>query len=458
VSTTHPRWGGSVEPIGLTGTARAVAEREMAGAAGLAAGIGLPPAPSRQFLFLQGPISPFFTELGGALRALGHGVRRINLCLGDKLFWAGPGATDYRGRAAEWPAFIAGYLDREGITDLVLLGEQRPYHRVAIAAARARGIAVAVTDYGYLRPDWIVLERDGMGPESRFPRDPAAILALAAACPEPDFAPRYANDFSLQARWDVGFHLASELPWPFPHYESFLLHAPVAAYLGTGLRLWRRQAETARSAATVARLVAMRLQGGGPLFLFAMQMENDFSIRAYSAFPDNDTAIDRTVASFARHAPANAELLVKVHPLDPGLKRWRRRVGRIAAAHGVAGRVHLLDGALDADVVIDACRGVITINSTLAIRAIQLERRTIALGRAMFDIPGLTWQGPLDAFWLEAPPPDPVLAAAFIRAIGACLHIRGRFYGREGLAAAVAGAARRLHLGLLNLPLPEVLT
>ena len=50
-----------------------------------------------------------------------------------------------------------------GITDLVLLGEQRPYHRPAIALARARGIAVAVTDFGYLRPDWVVLERDGMG-------------------------------------------------------------------------------------------------------------------------------------------------------------------------------------------------------------------------------------------------------------------------------------------------------
>ena len=33
-------------------------------------------------------------------------------------------------------------------------------------------MSVAVTDFGYLRPDWIVLERDGMGAESRFPRDP----------------------------------------------------------------------------------------------------------------------------------------------------------------------------------------------------------------------------------------------------------------------------------------------
>src|SRR5690242_1472235 len=101
---------------------------------------GSAPPQRRRFLFLQGPISPFFAEVGAGLRALGHAVHRINLCLGDRLFWRGPGAVDYRGRAEDWPGFVAGFLDRHGITDLVLLGEQRPYHRAAIAAAKARGI------------------------------------------------------------------------------------------------------------------------------------------------------------------------------------------------------------------------------------------------------------------------------------------------------------------------------
>ena len=160
-------------------------------------------SPPRRFLFLQGPISPFFSEVAAGLRALGHAAHRINLCLGDRLFWRGPGAVDFRGRAEQWPAFVGAFLDRHAITDLVLLGEQRPMHRAAIAEARKRGISVAVTDFGYLRPDWIVLERDGMGAESRFPREPEAIRALAARCPEPDFQPRYTDDFAAQARWDM---------------------------------------------------------------------------------------------------------------------------------------------------------------------------------------------------------------------------------------------------------------
>src|SRR5918997_5947822 len=149
----------------------------------------MPTTPRRRFLFLQGPISPFFAEVAAGLRALGHAAHRINLCLGDRLFWRGPGAVDYRGRAGDWPAFVGAFLDRHGISDLVLLGEQRPLHRAAIAEARARGVSVAVTDLGYLRPDWVALERDGMGAESRFPREPAAIRALAARCPEHDLQP-----------------------------------------------------------------------------------------------------------------------------------------------------------------------------------------------------------------------------------------------------------------------------
>jgi capsular polysaccharide export protein len=407
--------------------------------------------PRRRFLFLQGPISPFFSEVAAGLRALGHDAHRINLCLGDRLFWRGPGAVDYRGRAENLPDFVGAFLDRHAITDLVLLGEQRPLHRAAIAEARERGVSIAVTDFGYLRPDWVALERDGMGAESRFPRDPAAIRALAARCPEPDLQPRFADDFAAQARWDMRYHLASLAPWPFRHYRRFLLHHPVPAYLGTGWRLFRRAAETRRDAALVAAL----REGGAPLFLFAMQMETDYSVRAYSRFPDNDTAVAEAVASFARAAPAEAHLLVKLHPLDPGLKRWRSRIGRIAAAAGAASRVHALTGALPADEAIAACRGVVTVNSTLGLRAVQLGRATRVLGRAIYDVPGLVWRGEADAFWTEAPPPDAALAADFIRALVACLHVRGVFYARPGLDAAVAGTVRRLHLGALNAPLPE---
>lgn len=353
----------------------------------------------RRFLFLQGPVSPFFAEVGAGLRALGHGVRRINLNLGDRLFWHGPGTTDYRGRPADWPAFVTAFLAREAITDLVLLGEQRFYHQAAIAAARALGVTVAVTDFGYIRPDWLILEREGLGAGSLFPRDPAAIRALARTLPAIDFAPHYADSFPTLARNDVLYALLALLPWPFPHYQRFGVHHPIPNYLGSGWQLLRRPRHTRRAAALLERL------RGQELHLYAMQMDNDFSIRAYSPFDSNQDAMAAAVASFARGAAPGAQLVVKVHPLDPGLRDWPRRLAAMARAEGVAERVHFLAGALHMDEAICACRSVATVNSTLGFRALELGRPVLALGEALYRIPGLAWQGAPDAFWRQAPPP-----------------------------------------------------
>ena len=65
-------------------------------------------------------------------------------------------------RYADWYDYIEKFYDEKEVTDIVLVGEQRKYHKEAIEAAGKRGIRVIVTDFGYLRPDWIALEQDGM--------------------------------------------------------------------------------------------------------------------------------------------------------------------------------------------------------------------------------------------------------------------------------------------------------
>jgi capsular polysaccharide export protein len=409
------------------------------------------PATQRRFLFLQGPISPFFAEVAAGLAARGHVVHRINLCFGDRLAWRGATgaqpAVDFTDRAEAWPGFVARFLDDHAITDIVLLGEQRDMHRIAIRAAKARGIDVTVTDFGYFRPDWITLERDGMGGDSRFPREPDAIRALAAGLPRADTTEIYRDDFRRQATWDVLYHLANMLPWPFPHYRSHHLHHPLATYLGIARRLLRRGAERAEGERALERCA------GRPFWVFAMQMETDFSIRAYSPFADMDAPIAETIRSFARAAPAEGQLIVKVHPLDPCLKRWDRRVPAIAAAAGIAGRVHLAHhGPLDA-MLRDGC-GLVTVNSTVGLRALVLNRPAKALGSAVWNVAGLAHQGALDDFWNDPTPPDPLLREDFLAALQGTTQLRGVFYGPEGRAEAVAETVARLETGRVGVPVP----
>lgn len=406
----------------------------------------------RVFLFLQGPASAFFPRLATALEARGHRCLRINLCAGDRLFWRRPGALDYRGDLESWPGFVAAFMEREGISDLVLLGEQRDHHRAAVAAAQARGVAVTVTDFGYLRPDWITLEKDGMSGNSRFPRDPEAIRALARQAPAPNLTPRYRADFWAMALRDMAYHLSTSFLWMlYPRYRSFLRGTPLLGYLGTGLRLLRSRLARRRT----DRLVAAVRASGAPYYVFPLQMETDFQIRAYSPFDDHKQPIRMVIESFARNAPPDSRLVIKVHPFDSGLVNWRKFARGVAAGLGATGRVDCIDGG-SLEELLERARGVVTINSTVGLWALRMDRPLMVLGQAVFDLPGLSFEGPLDRFWVEAAAPDPDLRDAFLRALAATTQIRGVFYGGPGLDHAVEAAAERLDGGLVNCLLPRV--
>ena len=67
------------------------------------------------------------------------------------------------------------------LIDLVFLfGDCRPIHRAAHDVATAMGIDVGVFEEGYLRPDFITLERHGVNGNSLRRYDPIQELRAAA--------------------------------------------------------------------------------------------------------------------------------------------------------------------------------------------------------------------------------------------------------------------------------------
>ncbi|KVU57805.1 hypothetical protein WK70_17300 [Burkholderia cepacia] len=68
----------------------------------------------------------------------------------------------------------------------------------------------------------------------------------------------------------------------------------------------------------------------------------------------------------------------------------------------------------------------------------------IALGDAIYNMPGLTWQSDVDAFWEAQVQPDQQLYQAFLDYVIHHTQINGDFYTRSGVERAVIGAVRRL--------------
>ncbi|ADZ71213.1 capsule biosynthesis protein [Polymorphum gilvum] len=422
----------------------------MLGAADL--DLGSPPLPAaalpRRFLFLQGPLCPLFRRMGELLRAAGHEVHRVNLCAGDWLHWQGPGCRSYRGRIADWRAHVGALMDDLSITDLVLHGDRRVYHRIAVECAAARGIAVAATELGYLRPGWMTIERGGLSTLSHFPTDPGHIRRIAAAAGAIDLSPRYPTSFFLEAAPDVVYNLTNVALWfLYPHFRRHTIYHPVLEYLRAGWRLLGKARRDRRAGAQIAELFA----SAAPFFVLPLQLEGDFQLRAHSPFASFGEVIDLVLASFAAHAPNEARLVLKTHPLDAGVEGWPDRVRRTGEALGLDDRIVFLDGG-SLRPLFERTAGVVTVNSTAGLEALQASRPVKTLVPAHFDIVGMTHQGDLDGFWRAPQPPDAGLVDAYVRAIAAAIQVRGSIHNREGLEAAARNMVTRLLERSLNEP------
>ncbi len=400
------------------------------------------------FLFLQGPSSPLFMKIAERLEVAGRPCFRVNLHAGDRLFWRRGGAVAYRGRLEGWGAFIRRLLAERNIGALVLLGEERPYHAEALRAAREAGIEVFVVEMGYLRPDWVTIERDGMSSNSRFPNDPAAILAAAKDLPEPDWTRRYSQSFLAEALYDLAYNLPSVfLRVLYPHYRRHALFHPLAEYAGWIVQLATEKRRQRQAAAAMEALKA----SGAPWFVYPLQLQTDFQLRAHSPYHGQQQAIAHVIASFAANADTAARLAIKVHPLDNGLISWKRCIEKQAQALGLGERVVYFGGG-DLGALLEGCAGLVTVNSTAALHGLRDGVPAKVLGTAIYDIAGMTDQQPLDAFWCAPQKPDPVLTAAFYRLLAASIQVRGNFYSDAGTTAAADAIAQKLLEGTVNLP------
>ena len=87
---------------------------------------------------------------------------------------------------------------------------------------------------------------------------------------------------------------------------------------------------------------------------------------------------------------------------------------------------------------------MVTVNSTTGTLALASGIPVIALGQAVYNIPGITFDGPLDAFWTRPTRPDPRIWDAFSRVLQARCLVYGGFASDEGIEMLVQGSIQRL--------------
>lgn len=403
------------------------------------------PLSDRCFLLLQGPQSIFFRVLAVALRNAGASVNKINFCGGDSLLWGiRRTAICYTGTLYEWPEWVGEYYREHGVTDICLYGDWRPLHWEAVRLAYVRGIRVWVFEEGYLRAGFSTLEENGVNGRSSLPVNPQDIREMAVGLPDPEVV-RIENDIHDKVMCAILHHVGNFFLWPvFRHYRT---HRPTNIFfelLGILPRFLSRHGRIERSKEAYEAFK----RSDAPYFFHPLQLVSDSQVQLYSPYVRVQEAIADILTSFAVHAYSTTRLLIKNHPLDNGLIDYGEFIRGFAEELGIADRVtYVEDGSTEE--MIAGARGVVLINSTVGLMALDQNKPVYCLGRSIYNIEGLTQSlpdTPLELFWRAPRKPNAVLYRAFKRVLNHQALIHGNFYSPEGISIAVRDAVRRFAL------------
>lgn len=377
-------------------------------------------ASSKRVLLLQGPSGPFFDRLTRWLQTLGTDVHRVAFQGGDRHDSQQLKPIEYQGSLQEWPAFFGTLIRRLRIECVVLFGQSRKYHEKARQISKAEGLPVVVLEEGYFRPGFITMELGGVNGYStalqryRWEPDASVPTDIGRLHPPGDIQPDASPGHFQKMAWHAAQHYVAmrKSRAEFANYVHHRIEDP-HHYAAYWLRSWCRKLLVKSSD---LRFQAGLLQSGRPYFLVPLQHDGDAQITHHSPFAENTEFIIHVMRSFARRACSDSWLVFRQHPHSRGGPGHAGFISSLATELGIFGRVHhMVEG--DTPELAEQATGVVVINSTVGLQALERGAPVMALGGALYKQPQLTFPGELDSFWKDARPACKTATSLFLAQI-----------------------------------------
>jgi capsular polysaccharide export protein len=364
-------------------------------------------AQSRRVLMLQGPVGPFFDRVAQWLRAGGSRVERVVFQGGDEQDCQAIEPIAFTGSPSAWPTFLGNLLQQLRPDCIVLFGQSRLYHKVALERARAIDLPVVVMEEGYFRPGFVTMELGGVNGYSttldRYewaPADPAAGL-------RPSVSGMHFQKMAWHAAQHyTALHRGRARFAEYQHHRS----ADLWAYAWYWMRSWFRKGYHRGPDRHFQRRL---FESGQPYFFVPLQLEGDSQITQHSPFANNAEFILQVLTSFAGHAPAGTLLVFRQHPHARGGPGSKDLIVSLAKGLGIGERVHhMVEG--DTPDLAEHSLGTVVINSTVGLQALERGVPLIVLGEAPYKQPEFTFLGELDDFWTQGQRPDEEVTGQFL--------------------------------------------
>lgn len=382
---------------------------------------------AKKVLLLQGPVGPFFADFADWLATKHIECYKVNFNAGDwRYYYARPNIWHFRKKTDQFTLWLQNKLQLHEVDAIVCFGDCRFYHVKAKQLAQRLGIAFYVFEEGYVRPDYITFEVDGVNSFSNF--KPIFIKRMNMDQPARVETQKTYNRFRRMILCSLQYYVFWALFfWLYPFYQHHRGYNPVQEFYYWMISGLRRCRNAYTEPSKLNHLIKTYEQA---YFVFALQVHNDFQIRIHSDYQRIEDAIQQVMYSFAQYADKQQHLVFKHHPMDRGYRDYSQYIQTYAQQLGITARVHYLCD-VHLPTLLKYSLGLVTINSTTGIQALYHHIPVKVLGRAIYDLPHLTCQTQLNQFWKMHNQCDEAYFHYFRNALIDTTQLNGAYYGKN---------------------------
>ena len=381
---------------------------------------------SKRVLLLQGPLGGFFSKFSQWLNTQGIQTFKINFNGGDAFFSKNiERCFSYTDSPQNYSKWIEQFILNHEIDAVVCFGDCRYYHRVTKTITKKNRIKFFAFEEGYIRPNFITFEEDGVNFYSNF-------LHHIQEKKELDQQQKIQeikdvnSSYYLMVGCAITYYLFMLLgSFKYSKYQHHRMLKIWQEVLYWCLSAFRRVKNHFIEVSKFENFIKRHKQ---EYFVFALQVHNDFQIRTHSQLGCVRKYIGVVIQDFALNAHSHHHLVLKHHAMDRGYRHYGNEIQRLAKLYGVEGRIHYFCD-VHLPTLLKNGLGFVTINSTTGIQALYHGIPTKALGYALYNLPKLTYNYRLANFWVNPGKVDTEYFQKFRIELIGYSQLNGSFYG-----------------------------
>ena len=377
-------------------------------------------------LFLIGPIGTFFARLSWYLEDNYVRTYKILFPLHEYGFSKSK-IIKYDQDIDKFKKFLSKTIINYEIRHIFMYGNVLIPHKQALDLVKElnlEGISVKthIFELGYLRPNFVTLENEGINYNSSLIRSREFYLKQNSYSILPE--PKKHARFRIRKIWKtISFINHSFKNYKIVEKEHKLQPKPIYIWFqikGFFLKYFFFFSEYKLKNYFLTK----------KYFLVILQVSTDSQLTEGSDFKDNKKFIYKVIKDFAEASRNDVNLVFKHHPRDRGYTNYYHEIEKISKEFGVYKNIfYIHDYYLSKLFQNQNCKGTVLINSTVGYQSLYHSVPVKSLGITPYNIKGLSDQKDLVSFFKNPSPVDKLLFNKFYKFILENSQINGNFDG-----------------------------